>query len=149
MRFRHRLERHQLTEAIFQTVKDLLTERRLLLRGGMILDATIIAAPTSTKNATRTRDPEMKSTCKGTTWYFGMKLHTGTDRRGRVPSVTATDAATHDITQMPYLLHDEELEIYGDRAYWKEADRQAHRKREVRHHSDLTMSRRYPERISK
>ena len=86
LRFRHLLERHHLTGKIFQIVNDLLTERRLLLRGGTILDATIIAAPTSTKNATRTRDPEMKSTRKGTTWHFGMKLHIGTDRRGRVHS---------------------------------------------------------------
>ena len=133
LRFRHLLERHHLTGKILQIVNDLLTERRLLLRGGTILDATIIAAPTSTKNATRTRDPEMKSTRKGATWHFGMKLHIGTDRRGRVHSVTATDAATHDITQMPDLLHGEEREIYGDRAYWKEADRQAYKKRKVRY----------------
>ncbi len=77
LRFRHRLEKHRLTEAIFEAVKDLLTEQRLLLRAGTIVDATIIAAPSSTKNATGTRDPEMKQTRKGGSWHFGMKLTSG------------------------------------------------------------------------
>ncbi len=84
LRFRHLLEKHRLTEAIFEAVKDLLSEQRLLLRAGTIVDATIIAAPSSTKNATGTRDPEMKQTRKGKNWHFGMKLHIGTDRRGTV-----------------------------------------------------------------
>jgi hypothetical protein len=83
LRFRHLLEKHRLTESIFEAVKDLLTEKRLLLRTGTIVDATIIAAPSSTKNATKTRDPEMKQTRKGNQWYFGMKLHIGTDQRTR------------------------------------------------------------------
>ena len=81
---------------------------RLLLRAGTIVDATIIAAPSSTKNATATRDPEMKQTRKGNAWHFGMKLHIGADRRGIVHSVTATHAAAADITQLPALLHGEE-----------------------------------------
>ena len=133
LRFRHLLERHRLTEAIFETVKDLLTERRLLLQAGTIVDATIIAAPSSTKNATGTRDPEMKQTRKGKSWHFGMKLHIGTDCKGRVHSLTATHAAAADITQMPHLLHGEERTIYGDQAYWKEADRQAFAARGVRY----------------
>ena len=133
LRFRHLLEQHKLTAGIFEIVQKLLTERRLLLRSGTIVDATLIDAPSSTKNQARQRDPEMKSTRKGKNWYFGMKLHVGTDRRGRVHSVTATPAATADITQMPKLLHGEEREIYGDRAYWKEADRKAYKKRGVRY----------------
>jgi IS5 family transposase len=125
LRFRHLLEKHHLTEAIFEAVKDLLVEHGLLPRSGTIVDATIIAAPSSTKNATGTRDPEMKQTRKGQSWHFGMKLHIGTDRRGTVHSVTATHAAASDLQQMASLLHGEESVIYGDQAYWKEADRQA------------------------
>jgi IS5 family transposase len=133
LRFRHLLERHRLTEAIFEEVKDLLDERRLLLRAGTIVDATIIAAPSSTKNATGTRDPEMKQTRQGRTWHFGMKLHIGTDRRGTVHSLTATHAAEADIRQLPHLLHGEETVLYGDQAYWKEADREVFEEAGVRY----------------
>ena len=133
LRFRHLLENHQLTEAIFEAVKDLLSEHRLLLRAGTIVDATIIAAPSSTKNKTGTRDPEMKQTRKGKNWHFGMKLHIGTDRRGTVHSLTATHAAEADIKQLPSLLHGEESELYGDQAYWKEADRQVFEEQGVRY----------------
>ena len=133
LRFRHLLEKHRLTEGIFEAVKDLLSEHHLLLRAGTIVDATIIAAPSSTKNATRTRDPEMKQTRKGKNWYFGMKLHIGTDRRGRVHSLTATHAAEADIKQLPNLLHGEESALYGDQAYWKEADRQAFEEQGLRY----------------
>src|SRR5207247_692605 len=108
LRFRHLLEEHCLTAAIFEAVKDLLTEYRLLLKAGTIVDATIIAAPSSTKNATQTRDPEMKQTRKGNAWHFGMKLHIGTDLKGRVHSLTATHAAAADITQLPMLVHGRE-----------------------------------------
>ena len=120
LRFRHLLERHRLTERLFAEVRTLLEERRLLLRSGTIVDATIIAAPSSTKNAKRRRDPQMKPTKKGSQWYFGMKLHVGTDSRGRVHSVAVTDAAQHDSTQLPALLHGQESALYGDRAYWNE-----------------------------
>jgi len=133
LRFRHRLEKHGLTEGIFEAVKDLLTERRLLLRAGTIVDATIIAAPSSTKNQTKTRDPEMKQTRKGNNWHFGMKLHIGTDRRGTVHSLTATHAAESDIGQLPHLLHGEETVLYGDQAYWKQADREAFEAQGVRY----------------
>jgi IS5 family transposase len=133
LRFRHLLEQHGLTAAIFETVKTLLVEKQLLLKAGTIVDATIIAAPTSTKNATQTRDPEMHQTRKGNTWYFGMKLHIGTDLKGRVHTVTATHAAQSDITQLPHLLHGEETVVYGDQAYWKEADRVAYEARGVRY----------------
>jgi IS5 family transposase len=123
LRFRHLLERHGLTQAIFDSITGLLEERRLLLRSGTIVDATIIAAPSSTKNASATRDPEMKQTRKGKNWHFGMKLHIGADKRGIVHTVRATNAAVADITQLPDLLHGQEREVFGDQAYWKEDDR--------------------------
>jgi IS5 family transposase len=123
LRFRHLLEQHQLTAAIFTAIRALLEEKRLLLKAGTIVDATIIAAPSSTKNATETRDPEMKQTRKGNQWYFGMKLHTGTDARGLVHHVTATAASVAEITELPKLLHGAETVLYGDQSYWK-ADRE-------------------------
>ena len=80
LRFRHLLEEHQLTEQIFAEIRALLEERRLLLKSGTIVDATIIAAPPSTKNAEGQRDPEMHQTKKGKDWHFGMKAHVGTDQ---------------------------------------------------------------------
>jgi transposase, IS5 family len=124
LRFRHLLEKHGLTQAIFDSIAGLLEERRLLLRSGTIVDATIIAAPSSTKNASATRDPEMKQTRKGKNWHFGMKLHIGTDPRGIVHTVRATHAGVADITQLPELLHGQERELFGDQAYWKEDDRE-------------------------
>jgi IS5 family transposase len=128
LRFRHLLEQHELTQAIFEEIQALLEERRLLLRSGTIVDATIIAAPSSTKNASASRDPEMKQTRKGRNWHFGnwhfgMKLHIGADKRGIVHTVRATDASVADINQMPELLHGQEREVFGDQAYWKEDDR--------------------------
>jgi IS5 family transposase len=133
LRFRHLLEEHKLTGEIFAAVGELLEEKRLLLKAGTIVDATIISAPSSTKNAARARDPEMKQGRTGSGWHFGMKLHVGTDRKGRVHSVTATHAGAADITQMPDLVHGEERVVYGDQAYWKEADRQAFEARGVRY----------------
>jgi transposase, IS5 family len=124
LHFRHLLEQHQLTEAMFSAVRDLLDTKGLLMKQGTIVDATIIHAPSSTKNARKQRDPEMKQTRKGKTWYFGMKLHVGTDLKGRVHTLAATDAAVSDIAVLPELLHGEERALYGDRGYWKEADRQ-------------------------
>jgi len=123
LRFRHLLEQHQLTLPIFDAVRDLLADQRLLLKAGTIVDATIIAAPSSTKNATKTRDPEMKQTRKGNQWYFGMKVHVGTDTRGLVPTLTATDAAAADITQLDDLLHGQASTLYRDKAYWKAEDK--------------------------
>lgn len=125
LRFRHLLEEHGLTKAIFGEVRSLLEEKRLLLKQGTIVDATIIAAPSSTKNATQSRDPEMRQTKKGNTYHFGMKVHVGTDKRGIVHSVTTTHAAEADLNQLPHLVHGEERELYGDRAYWNEADRRS------------------------
>lgn len=123
LNFRHLLERHHLTEKIFGAVLHLLEERRLLLKAGTIVDATIINAPSSTKNAAQRRDPEMRQVRKGNGWYFGMKLHIGTDTRGIVHSLTTTDAAVADSTQLPALLHGEESAVYGDKAYWSQGAR--------------------------
>ncbi len=133
LRFRQLLEKHGLTEGIFEAIKDLLENKGLLLRSGTIVDATIIAAPSSTKNGSKSRDPEMKQTKKGNAWHFGMKIHVGTDKRGVVHTLTATNAAAADITQMNELLHGEEREVFGDQAYWKEADRQRFRAAGVRY----------------
>lgn len=94
-----------------------------MLKAGTIVDATILAAPSSTKNATGTRDPEMRQTRKGQQWYFGMKVHVGTDTQGLVHTVTTTDAAQADITQLPDLLHGEKTTLYGDKAYYKADDK--------------------------
>jgi IS5 family transposase len=124
LRFRHLLEQHQLTEQLFATIQHLLIAKRLLLQTGTIVDATIIAAPSSTKNAEKTRDPEMQQTRKGNQWHFGMKLHVGTDVRGLVHHVRATPAGAADVTQLPELLHGRERVLYGDQAYWTEEHRQ-------------------------
>ena len=141
LRFRHLLEQQRLTATIFDAVRELLEERRLLLRAGTIVDATIIAAPSSTKNATVSRDPEMQQTRKGRNWHFGMKLHIGADKRGLIHTVRATAARTADITQLPALLHGQEREIFGDQAYWKEADRRAFAARGVRYRVNRRPSR--------
>ena len=98
LHFRHLLERHRLIEQMSDLVRRLLEGRGLLLKSGTVVDATILHAPSSTKNATDTREPEMKQGRKGKTWYFGMNVHTGTDRRGIVYSLTTTDAGAADIT---------------------------------------------------
>ena len=133
LNFRHLLETHELTKEMFALINGVLEGKGLLLRSGTIVDATIIAAPSSTKNATESRDPEMKQTKKGNNWHFGMKVHVGTDRRGVVHSLAATHAATADITQMNGLLHGQERTVFGDQAYWKEADRQRFRAAGVRY----------------
>lgn len=132
LRFRHLLEEHHLTEEIFAAVRALLAEKRLLLQAGTIVDATIVAAPSSTKNAQQARDPEMRQGKKGKTWHFGMKVHVGTDPRGLVHSLTTTDAAQADYNQLPALLHGAERAVYGDRAYWGEPRRRALEARGVR-----------------
>jgi IS5 family transposase len=133
LRFRHLLERHDLTKAIFAEVRELLEEKRLLVKSGTIVDATIISAPSSTKNREGKRDPEMRQTRKGNTWYFGMKVHVGTDPKGLVHTVVVTDAAQADINQLPELMHGEEEVLYGDKAYWCEPDREAYEEAGVRY----------------
>src|ERR1700691_5326050 len=133
LRFRHLLEEHRLTEQIFAEIRTLLEEKRLLLKSGTIVDATIIAAPPSTKNEQGARDPEMRQTKKGKDWHFGMKAHIGTDRHGVVHSLSTTAANVSDITQMPELLHGEEREVFGDQAYWSEAHRKSAAARGIRY----------------
>ena len=133
LRFRHLLEKHDLTKAIFAEVGELLEEKRLLVKSGTIVDATIISAPSSTKNREGKRDPEMRQTKKGNTWYFGMKVHVGTDLKGLVHTVVVTDAAQADINQLPDLMHGEERVLYGDKAYWCEPDREAYKEAGVRY----------------
>ena len=127
LRFRHLLETHHLTEAMFVELGAQLADKGLLLKSGTIVDATIIAAPTSTKNATGTRDPEMHQTQKGQQWYHGMKVHAGMDPKGVVHTVTVTPANVADITELPNLIHGEERTLWGDAAYAKEANRRAWR----------------------
>jgi IS5 family transposase len=133
LRFRHLLERHQLTERIFTEIRSLLEEKRLLLKSGTIVDATIIEAPPSTKNEQRARDPEMRQGKKGGGWHFGMKAHIGTDVHGRVHSLATTHAGTADITQLPKLLHGNERALYGDQAYWSADHRQAAEAKGIRY----------------
>ena len=109
LHFRHLLEKYELTREIFEKTKRYLAEKSLLVKAGTIVDATIINAPTSTKNQDRTRDPEMHQTQKGNQWYFGMKAHVGTDTgKGLVHSIVVTDASVHDSQVMDELLHGEE-----------------------------------------
>ena len=118
LNFRHYLEKYHLTEKIFEITKGYLADKGLLLRQGTIVDATIINAPPSTKNESRTRDPEMKQTKKGNQWYFGMKAHVGTDtERGLLHSIAVTHAGVHDSQEMSELMHGEESAVYGDKAY--------------------------------
>jgi IS5 family transposase len=117
LNFRRLLENHNLTTRLFEEVTGYLENKGMLLNAGTIVDATIINAPSSTKNKVKSRDEDMKQTKKGNQWYFGMKAHVGTDTQGRAHSVVVTDASVHDSQIMDDLLHGEEQEIYGDKAY--------------------------------
>ena len=118
LKFRHLLEAHQLTAQIFAEVGALLRERQLLMKEGTIVDATIIAAPPSTKNAKKERDPEMHQTKKGHQWHFGLKAHIGADAAsGLVHTVTVTAANVADIAQTHALLHGEETAVLADAGY--------------------------------
>ena len=118
LKFRRLLEKHQLGEKLFATVGQVLQARGLKVGTGTIVDATIIAAPSSTKNADKARDPEMHQTRKGQQWYFGMKMHIGVDSRtGLAHSAVVTAANVHDKHPLPDLLHGNEQRVYGDSAY--------------------------------
>jgi transposase, IS5 family len=118
LNFRHLLERHGLAGALLDEINTLLGERGLILRKGTMVDATLIAAPTSTKNAQGKRDPEMSSTKKGNQWYFGMKAHVGVDTaHGLVHTVVGTAAKVPDVSITDELLHGEEHEVHGDKGY--------------------------------
>ena len=116
--FRHLLEQNDLGEQIFEAVKAHLKANGMAMKQGTIIDATIIAAPSSTKNEKRERDPEMHQTCKGKQWHFGMKVHIGVDSEsGLVHSVETTAANVHDLTPAAELLHGEETVVYADAGY--------------------------------
>ena len=118
LHFRHLLERHALGRELFAAINAHLARRGLLLREGTIVDATIIEAPSSTKNRLGERDPEMHQAKKGNNWHFGMKLHIGVDAdTGLVHSVRATAANVADVTEAHRLLHGAEREAYGDAGY--------------------------------
>jgi IS5 family transposase len=118
LRFRHLLEAHDLSLQILATVNATLTAKGLLLKQGTVVDATLIAAPSSTKNSTGARDPEMHQTKKGNQWHHGMKAHIGSDADlGLVHSVTTTAANAHDITQAHALLHGQETDVFADSGY--------------------------------
>ena len=118
LHFRHLLETHQLGQAMFAALNARLEADGLIMRGGSIVDATIIAAPSSTKNATATRDPEMRQTRKGQQWYFGMKAHAGVDAgTGLVHSVTVTAASVHDLDEITGLVRADDQVVYADAGY--------------------------------
>jgi transposase, IS5 family len=123
LNFRHLLEQHSLGAALFAKVGELLLSSGLKLSGGTIVDATIIAAPSSTKNADNARDPEMHHTKKGNQWHFGMKVHIGVDSKtGLAHSASITAANVHDSQELPNLLHGNETRLYGDSAYIGQKD---------------------------
>ena len=125
LNFRHLLEAHDLGAAMFAKVGELLLAGGMKLSGGTIVDATLIAAPPSVKNETKSRDPAMHQTKKGNQWHFGMKLHIGTDSKsGLVHSASVTAANVHDSHEVPKLLHGEETRFYGDSAYRGQAQRE-------------------------
>lgn len=133
LHFRHLLEKHKLTETMFATVRDDLTTKGIMVRQGTITDATTIHAPGSTKNQDKARDAEMSSTKKGNNWHFGMKAHVGVDSKsGLAHTLVCTTASVHDSQVADQLLHGEEREVYGDKAYSSEERRQAFISRGVR-----------------
>ena len=130
LKFRHLLEAHQLGAALFAKIGELLQANGMRLSGGTIVDATLVAAPPSTKNEAQARDPEMHQTKKGNEWHFGMKVHIGVDSQtGLVHSASVTSANVHDSQQLGKLLHGEETRVYGDSAYHGSGQRQSIRER--------------------
>lgn len=118
LHFRHLLEKHNLGEKLLQSQGEIFAEQGWIMRGGSIVDATIIAAPSSTKNADGARDPDMRQTKKGNQWYFGMKAHIGVDAgTGYVHSVTATAASVHDLDQLAHLVRADDDVVYADAGY--------------------------------
>jgi len=128
LNFRHLLEEHNLASAVFESVKTYLGEQSLLLSGGSIVDATIIHAPSSTKNQARQRDPEMGSTKKGNTWHFGMKAHVSVDvHSGLVHTVGITTASDHDNSVIGELIREDDRAVFGDKGYASDKTKRAAR----------------------
>ncbi len=118
LRFRHVLEKHKLAPQILAVINDLLRAKGLMLRSGTVVDATLISAPSSTKNASGERDPEMHQSKKGNQWHFGMKAHIGVDAdSGLVHTVRGTSGHVNDVIEANSLLHGEELDAFGDAGY--------------------------------
>jgi transposase, IS5 family len=118
LRFRHLLEQHGLAAQMLGAINDLLRDKGLMLRSGTAVDATLISAPSSTKNTSGERDPQMKQTRKGNNWYFGMKAHIGVDAdSGLVHSVIGTAANVNDLNVAAALLHGQETDVFGDAGY--------------------------------
>lgn len=132
LNFRHFLERHKFGQHLFETIQSHLESQGLKLQEGSIVDATIIAAPTSTKNQQGERDPDMHQVKKGNEWYFGMKMHVAVDESlGLIHGLTTTPANVHDITQVDQLLHGEEERVWGDAGYQGIEKRPEHENRDV------------------
>jgi transposase, IS5 family len=125
LKFRHLLEEHDFGKEMFARVGALLQANGVKVSGGTMVDATLIAAPPSTKNEEKARDPEMHQTKKGNQWHFGMKLHIGADSKtGLIHSASVTAANVHDNQQVENLLHGNETRFYGDSAYRGKAQRE-------------------------
>ena len=126
LNFRHLLERHDLTKAVFEAVAEHLEARGALLRGGTIVDATLIAASPSTKNKQQKRDPAMRSSKKGNQWYFGMKAHVGVDAKsGLVHTAGVTTGSVHDAKVMDHLIREDDRAVYGDKGYASDEKKRA------------------------
>lgn len=118
LKFRHMLETNKLGEKLFDDVNSRLDKAGLMMHGGTIVDASLIAAPKSTKNQEGKRDPEMHQTKKGNEWYFGMKVHAGVDAgSGYVHTITGTSANMHDVTETANLIREDDEVVYGDSGY--------------------------------
>ena len=132
LNFRHLLEKYELGEGLFEEINSHLASQGLRLREGTIVDASIIEAPSSTKNQAGGRDPEMHQTKKGNQWHFGMKVHIGVDSEtGMVHSMTTTAANVHDVSEAHRLLHGGESQVWGDAGYQGVSKREENRERGV------------------
>jgi IS5 family transposase len=143
LKFRHLLEENDFGKEMFAQVGALLQANGVKVSGGTIVDATLIAAPPSTKNEDKARDPEMHQVKKGNQWHFGMKIHVGADSKtGLIHSASITAANVHDSHEVPNLLHGDETRFYGDSAYRGKAQRE--RLKEIAPHArDFTNKRAY------
>jgi IS5 family transposase len=122
-KFRHLLERHKLGKTLLKAVNQYLRENGIKIANGTIVDASIISAPSSTKNKDGERDPEMHQVAKGQQWYFGMKMHVGVDSKSKlIHTILASPANVADALALPHLLHGKETRVWGDQAYRGQAD---------------------------
>ena len=143
LKFRRLLEQHRLTEHVFAAINSHLAAKGLLLKEGTVVDATIIAAPSSTKNRDGRRDPEMHQTKKGKNWHFGLKAHIGVDAdSGIIHTVVTTPANAADVVQAHALLHGEESNAFGDAGYQGVDKRDEHRGQSVEWHVAMRPGRR-------